>query len=201
MSDIRSFDVDIDVQSTTPKEKYGIRGMVYNRDTQRIRPHPSGFYHLTDPIPVDPITGNAAIDYEEAEEMGFYKIDLLSNSVYDSFSSRQEVLDAIDIEPDWDKLLDEHFVSKLPHIANHFDIVKKIQPRSVIELADVLALIRPGKSHLLEDYLRNRKQARRNLYKETAEWNKGMYFKKSHAVGYAVMIVCYMNKITNKTVF
>ena len=41
----------------------------------QVRRHNSGVY-VTD-IPQDPINGCAAIDYETAEQLGYFKIDLL----------------------------------------------------------------------------------------------------------------------------
>lgn len=46
----------------------------------RPRRHNSGIY-VTD-IPRDPVNGCAAIDYETAEQRGYFKIDLLNMSVY-----------------------------------------------------------------------------------------------------------------------
>ena len=46
----------------------------------RVRKHNSGVY-VTD-IPYDPVNVCAAIDYENAEERGYFKIDLLNMSVY-----------------------------------------------------------------------------------------------------------------------
>ena len=45
------------------------------------RKHNSGVY-ITD-IPYDPVNQCAAIDYETAEQLGYFKIDLLNMSVYE----------------------------------------------------------------------------------------------------------------------
>ena len=44
-----------------------------------LQPHPSGFYFQN--IPVDPITGLAAIDDEMASNLGLFKIDFLNASM------------------------------------------------------------------------------------------------------------------------
>ena len=186
------FDIDIDVNSLCDKSKYGIRGMIYNVETERVNPHPSCYY--IEDVPLDLLTGNAAIDYEYAEEKGFKKIDLLTNTSYDVFKNKEEILQCVDMEPKWDLLLEEDFVKKLPHISKHFDLIEKTKPKSVEDLADVLALIRPGKIHLIDDYINNKDLIRKELYKRP---KKGAYFKKAHAISYAVMIVCIMNKKTN----
>jgi len=193
----RVYDVDIDVNKDCDKDQYGTRAMLYNQESETITSHPSGYY--LESVPVDPETGCCAFDYEYGDEKGFHKIDLLTNSSYNGFSSKQEVINALTSEPPWSKLGDPEFVAKLPHIAKHFDVVSKVQPRSIEELADVLALIRPGKKHLLDAYLKNPKSVRRNLYKRST--NEQMYFKKSHSISYAAMIVCVMNKLSNRTAF
>lgn len=194
----RSFDVDVDVKSGTDKDLYGTRAHVYNEERLRLNPHPSGYFLpskdlLGLDVPVDPITGLAAIDSEEAEDVGYFKVDLLTNTVYDKFRSKQEVLDSMDFSNfDWSVFMKKEVVEKLPHIGKHFSIVRQLQPRSVDDLADILALIRPGKIDLYDDYLKDRERTRKRLYKKPS--NGGMYFKRSHAIAYAIMILVSLNK-------
>lgn len=189
---MNNFDIDIDVAPNTKKEEYGTRAIIYDDEVRTIRPHPSGFYCYTN-MPVDLETGMASIDYKEAEDIGYIKIDLLTNTSYAGFNSKKEVLECIDREPNWELLNDESFVKKLPHLGNHFEIVNEISPKSVIELSDTLALIRPAKIHLVEKYLNNRNLVRENLYRKPT--NGKYYFKKSHSIAYAVQIVCVMNSL------
>lgn len=189
------FDVDIDVKPSLDRTKYGTRATVYNEDSERITPHPSGVY--IEPVPVDALTGNAAFDYKRGDEVGFNKVDMLSNTSYLLFKSKNDLLDSIAAEPDWDFMMRPDVFSKLPHIANHRDLVIKVRPRSIMELADCLALIRPGKVSLLDQYIKNRELTRRNLYRRPKD---GVFFKKSHAVSYAVMIVAVANKIKESSV-
>jgi hypothetical protein len=194
MSKKPTFDVDIDVVGCD-KDQYGIRAMIYNGDTMKILPHPSGIYF--DEVPVDKETGLCAFDYKWGEAAGFQKVDLLNNNSYMKFKTKRDVLDSVSMEPDWSKLQDRDIVESLPHIANHFEIVSRLEPKSIEDLADVLALIRPGKKHLIEDYIEDKTAARRYLYKRSV--NDQVYFKKSHAISYAVMVVCVMNKMTNSS--
>lgn len=186
-----SFDIDIDVNDSFPKEDYGIRAMIYNKKMETVNPHPSGYY-VNSVIPVDRLTGNAAIDYEEAEDLGFTKIDLLTNSSYGMFKTKEEVLHYFNMEPNWEMFKRERFIRQLPHLSDHVDFVMEVGPTSIIEIADILALIRPGKVHLIETYLEDKKKARVNLYRIP---KKGIYFKKSHAIAYACMVVTIANKI------
>jgi hypothetical protein len=177
------FDVDIDTTSKTDKKQYGIPAMIYNEDQERINPHPSGVY--LEEVPIDKLTGLCSFDYKYGDEKGFMKVDILHNTVYDIFKSKKEVLEASENDIDWSILEDRKVVESLPHIAKHYDIIQKLKPKSVEDLADVLALIRPGKSNLIDSYIQNKEQTRRNLYKRP---KTGMYFKKSHAISYALMI-------------
>jgi len=182
-------DIDIDVQSRTDKSLYGIRAIIYDQDKLRVKPHPSGYYMDSD-IPVDPETGMSALEYKESEELGFSKIDLLTATAYDRFKTKQEVLDALK-NPNWDLLLDRSFVEKLPQLGKHFELVEMIKPQNIQELADILALIRPDKKHLVDKYIANKEHIRPNIYRR----GKGGYrFKKAHAIAYAHQIVCVMNK-------
>jgi hypothetical protein len=183
------FDIDIDTATNTDRKLYGIRAMIYNTDAEKIMPHPSGVY--LENVPVDKKTDLAAFDYGYGNAKGFMKVDILHNTVYDAFRSKQEIYDAIDGDIDWDLFKDQTIVESLPHVGKHFDIVSKVTPRSVEDLADILALIRPGKANLLSQYLKHKQEVRRQLYARPKE---GIYFKKSHAISYALMITCLIHK-------
>lgn len=191
-----NFDVDVDVSPSFKrfleghsKEYHIVRASVYNDDKKRMVPHPSGYYFDSD-VFVDSLTGNASFDYEDGEEF-FQKIDILNNSIYQNFSSKKEMMEVLNMETDWDLLLDESFVYKLPHIGTHFSLIEQLRPRDVHDLADVLALMRPGKLHLVESYVRQKKSTRRQLY--TRPVNGKHYFKKSHSYAYAMSIILMMN--------
>lgn len=189
------FDVDIDVGPNTNRDDYGVRGSIYDRDRLTIKPHPSAVYVRTN-MPRDPITGLAAIDYKKAETMGYIKTDLLTNNAYGGFSNKKEVLDALHREPDWSLLQDPNFIKKLPQIGKWTSLVIDLKPESINDLADILALIRPAKQHLVEKYKENKEEVRKILFKKPKD---GMYFKKSHAYAYAAMIVCILNKKNKKS--
>lgn len=194
----RKFDIDIDVKSKTQKDAYGVRSYVYNEERMKLVPHPSGYFLQSEDlvmndIPVDPETGMTALSAKEGEEYGFFKVDLLTNTAYDQFRNKKDVLNAMDFSKfDWSVFLDKDVVEKLPHMGKNFSVVRQLQPQSVEDLADILALIRPGKIDLFDAYLENRERTRKRLYKRPS--NGGMYFKKSHAIAYAVMILVTLNK-------
>ena len=158
----------------------------------RLVKHPCGHYLQT--IPVDPHTNLAAIPYEEAEVLGYFKIDFLHLSVLDHFANKQEIRTLLKMEPNWDLLLNEQHVPKLFQIHRHARLLTKVRPRSIQELADCIALIRPGKRHLIDKYLKHRNEVREEqLYTKD---DQGYTFKRSHALAYAMTIVLQLHLIT-----
>lgn len=153
--------------------------------------HPCG--HYLQNIPVDNVTGWAAIPYEEAEVMGYFKIDFLHLSTLDYFESKKEIRALLKRKPNWDLLLDEESVLKLFQISKHHAIVSQVKPQSVQELADIVALIRPNKRHLLQEYKKNRVKIRPQLYRQGSDDKSS--FKKSHAIAYAMTIVLQLHLI------
>lgn len=156
--------------------------------------HPCGIYMQN--IAVDPITGLSAIPYEEAEVLGFFKIDFLHLNLLDSFSSKTEIRQLLKKEPNWDLLLDEKVVLELFQLNKHYSLLSQVKPRSVEELADVIAMIRPGKRILLDSYLMNKKETRSKLYRQTADDKSS--FRKGHALAYSLTIVLQLHAIERK---
>ncbi len=178
---------DIDIDFSDRKSALlcldATQAMIHKGDN-RI-PHPSGVY--LQKVPVDPITGLCAFDYKTAESKGFIKIDLLNQSVYSSVESEEHLVKLMNTEPLWDMLQEKVIVENLTHIGKHFDIVKKISPRSVQELAIVLALIRPAKRYLIDKTM---EEIMEKVWKPEQD---GYLFKKAHAISYAMLIVVQMN--------
>ena len=148
--------------------------------------HNSGVY--VHRIPYDPVSNLASIEYKEAEERGYFKLDFLNNSLYDGVRDEAHLISLMEQEPVWDLFQHEEVVQNLAHVSNHIEVLRALKPQSVEELAEVLAIIRPAKRHLL------------NESKETIKsqvWEKptddSYYFKKAHAVAYAVSIVVQLN--------
>lgn len=182
-------DVDIDLRTDFDPLKYfqnAIRASMV-KDNQLVK-HPAGAYFQ--PIPVDFVTGLAAIPYEEAEEMGYFKVDFLHLSLLDYFDNKDQIRTLLKQEPDWRLLEDSNIVEKLFQIHRHFDLISQVKPQSVQELADCIALIRPGKRMMFHTYLKDRTTVREQLYKRPEE---GYYFKKSHAIAYAMTIVLQLH--------
>jgi len=154
----------------------------------KIEKHNTGVYFHA--IPTDPINGYATLDYKKAEDRGYFKIDCLNVNIYKNVKSEQELVELMIQEPDWDMLKDQKIVDQLFHLNGHYNIVSKLEPKNIEQLAAVLAIIRPAKRGLMyKDWV--------NILKEV--WLKptdgSYFFKKSHAVAYAHAIVVQMNLI------
>jgi hypothetical protein len=97
------------------------------------------------------------------------------------------------IDPDLKKLKDPSFVEKLIHLNNQFYNLQKMPEPvdSITRLAMFLAVIRPGKKHLIGN---------RWVDVGKSVWDKGTdgyTFKRSHAVAYAHLVVVHMNLLTD----
>lgn len=150
----------------------------------KLRPHPCGVYPQA--MARDPLTGLAAIPFTDAEDFGYLKVDFLHLNVYKHFSTRKEIEDLLKIEPDWNLLKVPSTYPKLFQLAKHGALLQDLKPSSILELADVMALIRPAKKHILPVYKKDRKSARILLWMK--EEDSGYAFKKSHAISYSYVV-------------
>ena len=152
----------------------------------KVEKHKTGVYFHS--VPENPVTGHSSLDYKKAEDRGYFKIDMLNVNIYKHVKSEQELVELMIKDPDWDMLKDINTVNQLFHLNGHFNIVSQLEPKTIEQLAAVLAIIRPAKRHLMyKDW--------KDILKEV--WvrpSDGSYFfKKSHAVAYAQAIVVQMN--------
>ncbi len=153
-----------------------------------FKKHNSGVYCHA--IPSNPLTGIASIDYKEAEQRGYFKIDFLNAGVYKDIRNEEHLNYLMNQEPLWELLLDDQFVNLLFHLNGHGAILKQTCPTSVEQLAAVLAMIRPAKRHLIgKDWTTIMKEVW--IRPTTEEY----YFKKAHAIAYATAVVVQMNLI------
>ena len=194
MTNIAKTDIDIDVKDRDvllEKLKHIPASIIKDGE---IKKHNTGVY-FTD-IPVHPFTNSANIDYKQAEDRGYFKLDILNVGVYEKVKNEKHLQELIDQEPDWSLLEHKEIVEQLFHIHNHFDIVNKLKPKSVEELAAVLAIIRPAKRNLLNATW---PEIESNVWTKPSD--NSYYFKKSHAIGYALAICVQMNLMSNRQSF
>lgn len=181
-------DIDIDVA-----DRDKLLNLIKNTpamidDGGRKRKHNTGVYFHE--VPYNPYTGMCTIDYKRAEDTGFFKLDILNVSIYEQVKSDEELDELLAMDTMWELLEHEDVVTQLFHVHNHYDIVSQMKPRSVEQLAAVLAIIRPAKRHLLgKDW--------DTVF--ASVWEKPedgtYYFKHAHAIAYAMAIVLQLNML------
>lgn len=158
------------------------------------RKHNSGVY-ATD-IPWDPIHGCATIDYETAEKLGYFKIDLLNMSVYQLVKNPEHYKQVLELEPPWSRLwTDTTWAKQLVHIGNYTDLLKSMRPDSIPRMAAFISIIRPGKAHL-----QNKDWATVFATVWDGDDSSGFVFKKSHAISYATLVALHMNLLNQSVV-
>lgn len=181
-----NFDIDIDFGDRSKILEHIKHVPAAMRKVNPMRKHNTGVY-VTE-VPYDAINDMANIDYAEAEDRGYLKLDLLNVHVYSQIQSELELIDLM-VDPNWKLLRNSEFVSKLVHLSNHYNSMLKMPEPvdSIPRLAMMLAIIRPAKKHLIGQ-----------TWKEVGEsvWEKndeGYSFKKAHAIGYAWLVAVHMN--------
>ncbi len=163
------------------------------RKVNPIRKHATGI-HVTE-IPYDSVYDMSSLDYADAEKRGYLKLDFLNVHVYNQVQSEEHLIQLMH-EPNWSNLKNKDFVEKLIHLNNQYYTLRNMQEPidSITRLAMFLAIIRPGKKHLIG-----------KSWKEIAKtvWDKdntGYTFKKSHAIAYAQLVIVHMNLLEETTV-
>jgi len=151
------------------------------------RRHNSGVY-VTD-IPQDPVNHCAAIDYDEAEQRGYFKLDFLNMSVYNLVQNPEHYQQMLNATPPWSRLwTDGPWASQLVHVGNYTDLLKKMKPDSIPRMAAFISIIRPGKAHL---QMKPWAEVFESVW--DGDESQGYTFKKSHAVSYAALVALHMN--------
>ena len=179
-------DIDIDFGDRDKLLKLINHTPAAMRNVTPNRKHATGVY-VTD-IPYDPINDMASIDYTEADKRGYFKLDLLNVHVYSQVRDEIHLIELMG-DPDWSRLKDKNFVEKLIHLNNqYYNLQKMPEPvDSIPRLAMFLAVIRPGKKHLI---------GQKWVEVGKTVWDKGTdgyTFKKSHSLAYSQLVVVHMN--------
>ncbi|MCS7317100.1 MAG: hypothetical protein NZZ41_02105 [Candidatus Dojkabacteria bacterium] len=185
-------DIDIDVKDR--KEILDKLDVIYSSylKNDELMIHPTGVYFQDIPNFSYNDKKISYILYDKAEDLGIFKIDIINNHSYDLFSSNEEIDYYLSLEPKWDKLLDPEILKKLPHIRDYQELIEYYHPKSIEDLAIILALIRPGKKNLIGKPLN---EIKKEIWVKN-ENEDNYVFKKSHAFSYAMMIILILNKLT-----
>ncbi len=105
----------------------------------QVRRHNSGVY-VTD-IPYDPINNCAAIEYDQAEQRGYFKIDFLNMSVYQLIKNPEHYQEMLIATPPWDRLWqDTEWAKQLVHVGNYTDLLKNMRPSTVPQMAAFISM-------------------------------------------------------------
>ena len=181
-------DIDID---------FADRDVILSKLTHRVaklntgKKHNTGVY--TTEIPHNPVDNLSTIEHKAADERGYFKLDFLNVSIYKDVINEEHLQQLMTKEPQWELLEHDDFSSLVFHVAGHGTILKTMRPRTIEQLAAVLAMIRPAKRHLVGETWET-------VMKEV--WIKptdnSYFFKKAHAVSYAMAVVVHMNLICDK---
>lgn len=185
-----SADIDIDLADRDQLLKLIDATPAQQLHQGQVRRHNSGIY-VTD-IPYDPVNACAAIDYEQAEQLGYFKIDLLNMSVYQLIESPIHYEEMIAKDPPWERLWnDSEWAGQLVHVGNYSSLLNKMKPDSIPRMAAFISIIRPGKAHL-------QNKPWQEVFESVWDGNdsKGFVFKKSHAISYAALVALHMNLLT-----
>ena len=163
-------------------------------DNGTFKKHNTGVYCHS--IPYNPLTGTASIDYKSAEDRGYFKIDFLNVTAYKDVKNEEQLTNLLNTEPLWDLLYEKEICDQLFHINGYHNLLAELKPTSIVELAMVLAMIRPGKKYLIpvcKD--KGFHSIKDEIWTKTED---SYFFKKAHAISYASVIVVQLNLICEK---
>lgn len=176
-------DIDID---------FADRDIILDKVHHRVAKLPTGKKHNTGvyvtECPHNPLDNLCTLDYETAEDRGYFKLDFLNVSIYKDIKDEEHLYKLMNKNPMWELLEHKDFVDKVFHLSGHHSLIKQLKPTSVSQLAATLAIIRPAKRHLSNS---DWNTIEKEVWKKPT--NGEYYFKKAHAVSYAVACVVHMN--------
>ena len=153
--------------------------------------HNSGVY-VTD-IPRDPINRCAALDYETAEQRGYFKLDFLNMSVYQLIKDPAHYESMLASTPPWERLwTDREWARQLVHVGQYSKLLESMKPDNIQRLAAFISIIRPGKAHL-----QNKPWSQVFASVWDGDNSEGFIFKKSHAISYSVLVTLHMNLLND----
>jgi DNA polymerase III alpha subunit len=186
-------DIDIDFFDREQALKHFKHVRASRVDDEKLVKHNTGVYMHE--VPLNAVENLCSIPYNKAEDNGLFKLDFLNVSLYKGIKDEQHLTRLMEKEPIWELLEADDFTDLLFHVNGHGQILRRLKPTNVPQLAAVLAMIRPAKRHLIE-------KTWTDIMAEV--WKKPdgdeYFFKKSHATAYAVAVVVQMNLICEQEI-
>ena len=178
-------DIDID---------FADRDIILSQLNHRVAKLDTGKKHNTGvyvtECPHNPVDNLCTIDYKTAEDRGYFKLDFLNVSIYKDVKDETHLISLMRKEPLWELLVHKDFVEKVFHLSGHDKLLKHLKPTSVEHLSATLAIIRPAKRHLQD---KGWPTIMKEVWTKPVNDNKAYYFKKAHAISYAMVVVVHMN--------
>ncbi len=176
-------DIDID---------FADRDIILSKIEHRVaklntgKKHNTGVYATE--IPHNPIDNLATVEHKAADERGYFKLDFLNVSIYKDVRDNEHLTQLMEKEPLWQLLEHTDFSDNVFHLNGHGELLKQLKPSSVDQLAATLAIIRPAKRYLAG-------HSWNSILQEvwTKPTDNSYYFKKAHAISYAMACVVHMN--------
>jgi DNA polymerase III alpha subunit len=164
-----------------------------DRADDKFERHPTGVYFQN--IPRDPTTNISTIDHRIANDYGYFKIDFLNVNMYEGVRSEEHLLKLMDTDPPWEFFQYEEITDKLFHLKGYSYLLKRFMPKSIEDLAMILAMIRPAKAYL-------QSATWETVRKEI--WDKSLdrtdySFKRQHAVSYGLAVVVNLNLLIEQS--
>jgi hypothetical protein len=191
---VMSADIDIDLPDRAAVLQLISHTAARQLVQGQVRRHNSGVYVTA--IPQDPVNDCAAIDYEVAEQRGYFKIDFLNMNVYKMVRDPDHYELMLAQEPEWSRLWsDSAWASQLVHVGNYVDLLGTMRPDTIPRMAAFISIIRPGKAHLQN---KPWEQVFASVWDGDA--SQGFVFKKAHALGYAMLVALHMNLLQDVAV-
>lgn len=163
-----------------------------NRGNDKFEKHVTGVYFQN--IPRDPMTNISTVDHKVASTYGYFKIDFLNVNMYSDVRNEAHLLALLDKVPSWEFFEYAEITDQLFHLNGHNKLLMQYKPKSIEDLAMILAIMRPAKS-----YLRNAGWER---IKEEV-WTKvdgdtSYQFRRCHAIAYSLAIIVNLNLLIEK---
>ena len=199
-------DVDLDVKDRERAASLFGEAVVSTQltDKNTLVKHKTGVHFQK--IPQDPTTGMAVFPYDIAEEMGYHKVDIIPNHVYDMVGSEEELQCLLDEPVNWDWFTDERFYDntdtryRMTHLSGSDHIYRRYPPKSMEDVAILLAVIRPRKRYLIgEPWEKIKKLIWKKIPEENPDNDPRKYFfKKSHSFAFAMLVVLHAKIIARR---
>lgn len=185
-------DIDIDVPNRDKVLSLFTHIKASRINDGKLVPHNTGVYFHT--VPVFARENLCGTTYNSEEANKFFKIDFLNVSIYDGIRDESHLDTLMNTEPLWELLEQKDFCDLIFHVHGYHDLVKKLRPKSVEELAMFLAVLRPSKKHLQKKIENSGWSSIKDEIWEPPT-DGSYYFKHSHSIAYSLAIVVQMNKL------